>query len=369
MGPKNSKKTPGLEIQISKALYALKNKDFTSVWAAAQLFEVGHTTLSRRLRGSVSHPRSKEMTQILTNAEEDILVQWIKQCTKGGLHITGPMLLELALHLRAARVMNASHNTPLQSPIGWINRKWLLRFQKQHPEIGGTYARQLEHARKEGATYENARRWFDIVEAMQEGYSYRPDDIWNMDKSGFGIGEEQAFKVLVFLDSTQKHWVVGGKQEWVTDIECISAAGKALAPLIIFKGSALNLRWLTEQSPQGWHFATSKNVWTSNDLGLAWLKIVFEFLSRAMAAGRWRLLLADGHGSHIRADFIAYCMEHDIELLIMPPHCSHKLQPLDVGVFSVFKRYHTIKTHVLSRLSSQRIPCSEWIELLPKARE
>jgi hypothetical protein len=279
------------------------------------------------------------------------------------------MLLELALHLRAARVMNVSHNTPLQSPTGRINRKWLLRFQKRHPEIGGTYARQLEHARKEGATYENARRWFDAVEVMQEEYSYRPDDIWNMDESGFGIGEEQAFKVLVYLDSTQKHRVVGGKQEWVTDIECISAAGKALAPLIIFKGSALNSRWLNEQSPQGWHFATSKNGWTSNDLGLAWLKTVFEPLSRATAAGRRRLLVADGHGSHIRANFIAYCMEHDIDLLIMPPHCSHKLQPLDVGVFSAFKRYHTIETHALSRLSSQRILRSEWIELLSKARK
>jgi hypothetical protein len=52
------------------------------------------------------------------------------------------------------------------------------------------------------------RRWFDAVKAMQEEYSYRPDDIWNMDESGFGIGKEQAFKVLVYLDSTQKHWVV-----------------------------------------------------------------------------------------------------------------------------------------------------------------
>jgi hypothetical protein len=48
----------------------------------------------------------------------------------------------------------------------------------------------------------------------------------------------------------------------------------------------------------------------------------------------------------------------------MPPHCSHILQPLDVGVFATFKRYHTIETHAISRLSSQRIPRSEWIELL-----
>jgi hypothetical protein len=62
-------------------------------------------------------------------------------------------------------------------------------------------------------------------------------------------------------------------------------------------------------------------------------------------------------------------MQNDIDLLIMPAHCSHILQPLDVGVFSAFKRYHTVETHAISRLSSQRIPRSEWIELLSKARE
>jgi hypothetical protein len=199
-------------------------------------------------------------------------------------------------------------------------------------------------------------------------YSYEPEDIWNMDESGYGIGEEQVFKVLVYLDTKQKHRVVGGKQEWVTDIECINAAGEALAPLIIFKGTTMNSRWLNKQSPEGWNFAISKNGWTSNDLGLVWLKEVFDRQTSAMAAGRRRLLIADGHGSHIRADFIAYCIGHNIELLIMPPHCSHVLQPLDVGVFSAFKRYHTVETHALSPLSSQRIPRAEWVELLSRAR-
>jgi hypothetical protein len=46
----------------------------------------------------------------------------------------------------------------------------------------------------------------------------------------------------------------------------------------------------------------------------------------------------DGHGSHITADAIAYCMEHAVYLLVLPPHTSHMLQPLDVSVFSALKR-------------------------------
>jgi hypothetical protein len=176
-------------------------------------------------------------------------------------------------------------------------------------------------------------------------------------------------KVLIYLDKPTKYKVVRGKQEWVTDIECINAAGQALPPILIFKGASINTRWISEQTPQDWYLATSKNGWTSNNLGLEWLKCVFEPLTRKKAAGRQRLLITDGHGSHIEADFIAHCMENQIDLLIIPPHCSHILQPLDVGVFSALKRYHTSEMDAISRLSAQRIPCSEWLELLSHARE
>ncbi len=75
-----------------------------------------------------------------------------------------------------------------------------------------------------------------------------------MDESGFGIGEEQIMKVLVYLDAKQKERVVGGKQEWVTDIECINAAGEALPPLLIFKGEDVNTRWINERIASGTAF-------------------------------------------------------------------------------------------------------------------
>ena len=103
-------------------------------------------------------------------------------------------------------------------------------------------------------------------------------------------------------------------------------------------------------------------------MGLQWLKQVFEPCIRERAWNKQRLLIADGHGSHIRADFIVYCMENAIDLLIMPPHCSHLLQPLDIGVFAAFKRAYGGETDALSRLSTQRIQRAEWMEMFQKAR-
>lgn len=77
----------------------------------------------------------------------------------------------------------------------------------------------------------------------------------------------------------------------------------------------------------------------------------------------------DGHGSHITANVIAYCMEHTIDLLILPPHTSHVLQPLDVSVFSPLKRALAIKTDAASRLNAGRILRSEWTSMYIRARQ
>ncbi|KAF2715811.1 hypothetical protein K431DRAFT_194606, partial [Polychaeton citri CBS 116435] len=49
------------------------------------------------------------------------------------------------------------------------------------------------------------------------------------------------------------------------------------------------------------------------------------------------LLVLDSHSSHIIGRFIVFCREHNIELLILPPHTSYILQPLDISCFSPLK--------------------------------
>lgn len=52
------------------------------------------------------------------------------------------------------------------------------------------------------------------------------------------------------------------------------------------------------------------------------------------------LLLLDNHQSHVNLDVIKLAKENGVHLLTFPPHCSHRLQPLDVGVYGPFKTYY-----------------------------
>ena len=61
-----------------------------------------------------------------------------------------------------------------------------------------------------------------------------------------------------------------------------------------------------------------------------------------------RLLIIDGHSSHISWEFLDYCLTHDIILFCLFPHSTHLLQPLDVGLFSLLQRnYSSFLDHLL----------------------
>jgi hypothetical protein len=77
----------------------------------------------------------------------------------------------------------------------------------------------------------------------------------------------------------------------------------------------------------------------------------------------------DGHSSHLTADVIAFCMEHAIDMLILPPHTSHMLQPLDVSMFQPLKRALAKETDAAVRLDYGRIPRVEWTSMYIRARE
>ena len=47
---------------------------------------------------------------------------------------------------------------------------------------------------------------------------------------------------------------------------------------------------------------------------------------------------ADRHNLHVTVDVIMKAMEVGLDLVTLPSHTSHRLQPLDVGVFVPYER-------------------------------
>jgi hypothetical protein len=127
-----------------------------------------------------------------------------------------------------------------------------------------------------------------------------------------------------------------GNREFISCLACISAIGKWIPPVLVYKGSSNDLYdiWVDNVDENaGCHFASTENGWLNNALGLRWLQKVFERYIKLSNPRSRRLLLVDGHSSHVNMEFINWADRHRIIVMILPPHLTHQLQPLNVGIF------------------------------------
>lgn len=60
-----------------------------------------------------------------------------------------------------------------------------------------------------------------------------PENVYNMDETGVMLSMLGSVKVLVGRDDVRGHRGAGVKRTMVTVIECISADGRSLHPLVI----------------------------------------------------------------------------------------------------------------------------------------
>ena len=143
--------------------------------------------------------------------------------------------------------------------------------------------------------------------------------------------------------------------------------GRVLKPWIIFKGKVQQKAWF-EVLKEG-HIAVSENGWTDNELGLAWIRKCFDPETKICQKGEYRMLLIDGHASHIATQVIDYCVSQKIILLCLPAHTTHLLQPLDVGVFAPLATAYKSHVQRITRLgASYSIDKTDFLEIYQQAR-
>jgi len=103
-----------------------------------------------------------------------------------------------------------------------------------------------------------------------------------------------------------------------------------------FQGKKYDKEW-KERLPSPEHkIYFSDNGWSNYTIAFNWSKDDFEPLTKPVDASKWRILIVDGHGSYITCNIIEFCIKNRIALLCIPPHSTHKLQPLDVKIFCPF---------------------------------
>ncbi|RKK39457.1 hypothetical protein BFJ69_g18529, partial [Fusarium oxysporum] len=119
-----------------------------------------------------------------------------------------------------------------------------------------------------------------------------------------------------------------------------------------------------------WYYITSDNGWTDNHIAVEWLKEVYLPQTQPADESDARLIILDGHGSHVSDEWMATCFLNNVYCCYLPAHCSHGLQPLDNGVFNVSKAAYRKELQKLASLTdSAPVDKVNFIKAYAKARE
>lgn len=211
-----------------------------------------------------------------------------------------------------------------QSDVRPPGKNWPQSFYKRHPELQAKRLRPLDWPRHDLNIYDKVVEWFAIVSQELVNKEILPENVYNMDETGTQLSVLSSLKVLVQQSDLRSHRGIGVKRTMITAIECISADGRSLDPLIIWPAATHRSTWMTHVQA-GWHFACSKSGYTDTAISLYWMQKVFDPLTRERARGRPRLLVNDGFGTHESLELLKYCFEHNTItdcLLILLTSCS-----------------------------------------------
>jgi hypothetical protein len=144
-----------------------------------------------------------------------------------------------------------------------------------------------------------------------------------MDEKGAMMGVIGQQRYIVSKSTKRPKYAQDGNWEWGTLVEYVSLIGTVLSPWIIFKGKTQQKKWHTKikelRGDKPYHICVSENGWTG------WFGECFVPETAKTQNGEYRLLLWDGHSSHISIETIKFCLEKKIISLFLSPHTTHLL--------------------------------------------
>ena len=319
-------------------------EDGLSVCGAARRYAVPETTLRDRVAGRISiditttgHP------PLFDQEEEALMVDHIKRMAEIGYGYTRAEVLQLA--------NDYAHDTGKKAQDCKISNGWYYHFLNRWPELHAVKPASLSELRAKAASQESISNYFTELESILIKYNLKnkPEYIYNVDEKGINTGGGKPPNIIAARNK-KAQVVASERAQTVTVLGCGSASGALIPPYLVFPGKRM-LPELLKGSTPGCDGTVSMTGtgYSNTEIFTNYVKHHFLRFIPNRDPNQPLLLLYDGHKSHISISLIQWAREHNIILFVLPPHCSHILQPMDVGCFSPFETLYQQETHRFMR--------------------
>jgi DDE superfamily endonuclease len=331
---------------IRAAIDAVGNPIKRSLGSVAKDFNLTKSTLHRHYQKAIAEGLADYVPlagvnhrQVFNKEEEVLLEEFFITCASLHHGLTHNEARKFAFQF-------AFHNK-ISMPNSWAINKiagvdWLWNFLRNHQRLSTRVTENVSIARVKGFTKENIAKFFNSLEVLCRKYKYPAQSIWNVDESSVST-VARANKVIgrkgtkaVGKTSSQE------RGSSVTFCVFVNAAGESINPTFIFPRVKTDPKMI-----KGAHKDTviicNGSGWNNK---ITFFEMMQRFIKTTNASPENRqILLLDSHESHFSIEIIELAREYGVDMLTFPPHCTHKLQPLDVSSFGPFKTYMNEAIH------------------------
>ncbi|KAJ5195497.1 uncharacterized protein N7498_008935 [Penicillium cinerascens] len=250
-----SKSNTDIEKRISDALRAYYDLGDPKMAPLAREFDVPYQRLRARYRGRPSRSAKIPSNKALDKGQEEALIAWMRVIDRANL---SPLPYEIEGAANDILSRSCSDRR--------VSKSWVHPFMKRLPETFKFQTQKtVEAKRVDAERLPTIIEWFHKLGSEIETLKVGPSYIYNVDETGFQLGQGQSQKVVTEFPDSKKHVPPGGIGETVTAIECIAADGWIMPPMILFAGTVHLENWYRDRIdlPDDYAIATSPTGWNN----------------------------------------------------------------------------------------------------------
>ena len=313
------------EEDLKLAAEAVRNGQ--TIRRAAQEFSVPKSTLYDRVSGRVEFGAKSGPPRYLSDREEKELTNFLIGCARIGYARSRKQVLALVSSIIAKKKGKNPEEVT-------VTTGWWASFRRRHSELTLRTASKLAYCRSIASDPEIFQNYFDLLETTLKRNKLfnQPNLLFNCDESGFSMDHKPG-KLIGLKTERCLNMTTSGNKAQLTVLACVSAAGYAIPPMIIFDRQRLQKEFTVGEIP-GTLYGLSKKGWIDSELFDNWFNN--HFLPHSPVS-RPIILFLDGHSSHYQPAVVRKAAASKVILFCLPPHTTHLLQPLDRSCFSPLK--------------------------------
>jgi hypothetical protein len=276
----------------------------------------------------------KQPRLIFTPEQETTLSDYLIKCSSVYFGLLPDEVKKLAYEA-------ATHLGIENLPPNWHKNKmagddWFTAFMKRNPNLSIRSPEATSLSRATSFNRTNVHEFFEKYRDVLERFKLSASRIWNVDETGVTTVQKPK-KVVAQRGLKQVGAVTSAERgTLVTLAAAANAIGNFIPCMFVFPRIRYNDIFVSNGPPECIGAGNSSG-WMSKREFLIFLD---HFIKHTKPTSEDPVLLfLDNHHSHVNIEVVNKAKENNIILLSFPPHCSHNLQPLDVGVYGPFKNY------------------------------